>query len=284
MDMLSPQARLAVLIDGDNAQPALADALLAEIAKYGVATVKRVYGDWTLPNLGGWKKTLAQHAIQPIQQFRNTVGKNASDSAMIIDAMDLLYAARLDGFCIISSDSDFTRLASRIRETGLVVYGFGERKTPQAFVSACDKFVYVDVLRGSQPALAKPAPAKAAKGRGKPTKQAADAPAAAAEKVADAASAAAGKLDPRGDTALLQLLSEALDDAADDDGWAALGTLGNLVAKRMPDFDPRNYGFKKLSDLVVKLGAFEIDRRLGDDGKQKAIYLREKRAARPPAG
>ena len=140
------QARLAVLIDADNAQPSLIERLLAEIAKYGLASVKRIYGDWTLPNLRGWKEGLAVHAIQPIQQFRYTVGKNATDSAMIIDAMDLLYTDRFDGFCLISSDSDFTRLASRIREAGLTVYGFGERKTPTAFVSACDKFIYVDVL------------------------------------------------------------------------------------------------------------------------------------------
>jgi len=280
MDTVSSQLKLAVLIDADNAQPSLADALLAEIAKYGVATVKRAYGDWTLPNLGGWKKTLAEHAIQPIQQFRNTVGKNASDSALIIDAMDLLYAARLDGFCIVSSDSDFTRLASRIRETGLLVYGFGERKTPQAFVSACDKFVYVEVLRGGKPAAAKPSanlqppaqkPAKSAKRKSAGDK------AGNADRGPEALESVAEKSDPHRDPALLQLLTEALDDAADDDGWAGLGAVGSLVAKRAPDFDARNYGHKKLSDLIRALGLFEIIER-GADGKPKAMYLRDKRS------
>ena len=283
MDASSEQRRLAVLIDADNAQPALADALLAEIAKYGVATVKRVYGDWTLPNLGGWKKTLAQHAIQPIQQFRNTVGKNASDSALIIDAMDLLYAARLDGFCIVSSDSDFTRLASRIRETGLVVYGFGERKTPQAFVSACDKFVYVDVLRGGRPAVDKPEAKKPKRSEKAAKKANGAAGEVAPEKSAEAASSAPEKIDPRQDAALLQLLGEALDDAAGDDGWAGLGAVGSLISKRAPDFDPRNYGFKKLRDLVTEVGLFEIEPR-GAEGKQKAIYLRSRRGSGKTTG
>ncbi|GAC1631971.1 MAG: NYN domain-containing protein [Nevskia sp.] len=276
MDIVSSQLKLAVLIDADNAQPALADALLAEIAKYGIATVKRAYGDWTLPNLGGWKKTLAEHAIQPIQQFRNTVGKNASDSALIIDAMDLLYADRLGGFCIVSSDSDFTRLASRIRETGLLVYGFGERKTPQAFVSACDKFVYVDVLRGGRPA-AKTAPVPA-KPKPKPKGKSAVAAEAVADKPAEIVEPPTEKTGARSDPALRQLLAEALDDAADDDGWAGLGAVGSLVAKRAPDFDPRNYGYKKLSDLITALGLFQIEKR-GADGKPKAIYLRDKRPA-----
>ena len=266
---MDPQTRLAVLIDADNAQPALAGALLAEIAKYGTATVKRAYGDWTLPNLGGWKKTVAEHAIQPIQQFRNTVGKNASDSALIIDAMDLLYTGKLDGFCIISSDSDFTRLASRIRETGLVVYGFGERKTPQPFVSACDKFIYVDVLRSGRPAAPKPAK-KAATDAPKPARKAEP------EKAAEPAEAPVVKTDPRHDAALLQLLREALDDAADDDGWAGLGALGSLVAKRAPNFDSRNYGYKKLSDLLAALELFELESR--GDGRSKSIYLRERPA------
>ena len=291
MDIVSSQLKLAVLIDADNAQPSLAEALLAEIAKYGIATVKRAYGDWTLPNLGGWKKTLAEHAIQPIQQFRNTVGKNASDSALIIDAMDLLYAGRLGGFCIVSSDSDFTRLASRIRETGLLVYGFGERKTPQSFVSACDKFVYVDVLRGSRPAAVAATGAKAAAKpttsgpkRGKASVKAGAMAEPAADRPAENSETASEKTtDARGDQALLQLLAEALDDAADDDGWASLGAVGSLVAKRAPDFDPRNYGYRKLSDLIAALGRFEVQAR-GADGKPKAIYLRDKRAGGKPAG
>ena len=151
MQQESSQKKLAVLIDADNTPPAIIDALLAEIAKYGIASVRRIYGDWTTPNLRGWKAVLLEQAIQPIQQFRYTVGKNATDSALIIDAMDLLYTEKLDGFCIVSSDSDFTRLASRIREAGLIVYGFGEKKTPKAFVGACDKFVYTEILREDEP-------------------------------------------------------------------------------------------------------------------------------------
>ncbi|MBW1817460.1 MAG: NYN domain-containing protein, partial [Deltaproteobacteria bacterium] len=146
-DTKHPQDMLAVLIDADNAQPSITEALLSEVAKYGVASVKRIYGDWTTPSLGGWKKVLLDHSIQPVQQFRYTVGKNATDSAMMIDAMDLLYTKRFDGFCLVSSDSDFTRLAARIREEGVLVYGFGEKKTPKAFVSACDKFIFTEVLR-----------------------------------------------------------------------------------------------------------------------------------------
>ncbi len=275
---MDPQTRLAVLIDADNAQPSLAGALLAEIAKYGTATVKRAYGDWTLPNLGGWKKTLAEHAIQPIQQFRNTVGKNASDSALIIDAMDLLYTGKLDGFCIVSSDSDFTRLASRIRETGLVVYGFGERKTPLPFVSACDRFVYVDVLRVDKSATPKPAaktvatatPVQKTKAPSKKVEVDSKPANAAAERAAHLAQLAPGKSDPYSDTGLHRLLREALEDAADDDGWAGLGALGSLVAKRAPNFDSRNYGFRKLSDLLAKLDLFELETR------GKSIYLRER--------
>ena len=151
MQQENSQKKLAVLIDADNTPPAIIDALLAEIAKYGIASVRRIYGDWTTPNLRGWKDVLLEQAIQPIQQFRYTVGKNATDSALIIDAMDLLYTEKLDGFCIVSSDSDFTRLASRIREAGLIVYGFGEKKTPKAFVGACDKFVYTEILREDEP-------------------------------------------------------------------------------------------------------------------------------------
>lgn len=239
---MSSQSKLAVLIDADNAQPKLTEALLAEIAKYGVASVKRIYGDWTLPNLKGWKDVLAEHAIQPIQQFRYTVGKNATDSAMIIDAMDLLYTERLDGFCLVSSDSDFTRLASRIREGGLTVYGFGERKTPKSLVSACDKFIYVDVLRGNP-------------------------------ETADV-----GKRDDRkalrGDARLVRLFDDALAAAGDEDGWAGLGAIGSQISNQAPDFDPRNYGYAKLSELARAVGLFELDERKTPDGKSKAVYLR----------
>jgi uncharacterized protein (TIGR00288 family) len=265
-------ARIAVLIDADNTQPAIAQALLAEIAKYGVASVKRVYGDWTQPNLRGWKEQLVESAIQPQQQFAYTSGKNSTDSAMIIDAMDLLYTDRFDAFCIVTSDSDFTRLASRLRESGKDVYGFGERKTPQSLVSACDKFTYLDVLRGTAaktaPAEAAAKPAKArTKAAKKPDKQTPPAPAAEPERKP------ASPADPE----LQRLLREAVDDDADNDGWAMLPSVGNLIAKRKPDFDSRNYGYKKLRELVQATGLFEIDERSSADGKQKVIYLRDNR-------
>lgn len=250
----SPAARLAVLIDADNAQPSLIVPLLAEVAKYGVASVKRVYGDWTQPNLGGWKKTLAEHAIQPMQQFGYTTGKNSTDSAMIIDAMDLLYTNRFNGFCIVSSDSDFTRLAARIRESGLTVYGFGERKTPQAFVSACDKFIYTDLLTVT-------------------------------EETAETAAAPATKSSKelRSDTKLLNPIRSGIKAASDDDGWAHLGAVGQHISKQMPDFDPRSWGYRKLSELVVAIGLFEVEKRKLPGGSSTAIYVREKRKAAPGA-
>lgn len=276
--MAEPTRKLAVLIDADNTQPSIASALLAEIAKYGVASVKRIYGDWTTDNLRGWKKVLVDLAIQPIQQFSYTTGKNATDSRMIIDAMDLLYTDRFDGFCLVSSDSDFTGLASRLREAGLTVYGFGERKTPGSLVSACDKFIYLDVLRGAAPKAGKAANAEAAstkpRGGRKPAKPAAPAPAAAPVEIERAPEA---KPDARGDAELHELLVQAVEDAADDDGWVALGAVGNLIAKRKPDFDSRNYGFKKLSELVIATALFETDERKSADGKQKTLYLRDRR-------
>lgn len=219
------EKRLAVLVDGDNARPAIIEDLLAEIDKYGTASVKRIYGDWTLPNLGGWKSTLLMHSIQPIQQFRYTTGKNATDGAMMIDAMDLLYTGRFDGFCIVSSDSDFTRLASRIRESGLTVYGFGEKKTPDAFVKACDKFIDTGLLRDEG------GPAKAA-----PRK-------------------------PKEDKRLNELLRETIVATSDDTGWAGLGAVGQYLSKRDPGFDSRTYGFQKLSDLVKAIESVEAKQR-----------------------
>ena len=244
----SEQPRLAVLIDADNAHPAIVDGLIEEIAKYGVASVKRIYGDWTKPNLKGWKESLLTHAIQPIQQFSYTAGKNATDSALIIDAMDLLYSERFDGFCIVSSDSDFTRLASRVREAGLFVYGFGEKKTPQAFVSACDKFIYTEILRTAE----QENEGEAGKNR-KTTKQL------------------------RSDARLVSLLRSALDAAADETGWAHLSRVGNRIVNQAPEFDSRNYGYKKLSDLVEATQLFDIDvRKVGDEGRSE-IYVRAKR-------
>ncbi len=241
-------ATLAVLIDADNAAPAIIEGLLAEIAKYGVAAVKRIYGDWTKPNLSGWKECLLSHSIQPIQQFRYTVGKNATDSAMIIDAMDLLYTERFDGFCLVSSDSDFTRLASRIREQGLIVYGFGERKTPKPFVTACDRFIYSDVLR-------------------------ADADAGTDEAAAPVRRRNGGEL--RQDSRLVRLLQSASQAVSDEDGWSTLGGMGNHIAKQAPEFDSRNYGYGKLSELVAATGLFEVETRNG--GNNKTIWVRLKK-------
>ena len=248
-------ATLAVLIDADNAAPAIVEGLLAEVAKYGVAAVKRIYGDWTKPNLAGWKERLLSHSIQPIQQFRYTVGKNATDSAMIIDAMDLLYTGRFDGFCIVSSDSDFTRLASRIREQGLTVYGFGERKTPKPFVTACDKFIFADVLRSDADA---------------DTDTEADGAAAPARK------RNSGEL--RQDSRLVRLLQSASQAVSDEEGWATLGGMGNHIAKQAPEFDSRNYGYGKLSELVAATGLFEVETRNGNNNK--TLWVRLKRRSK----
>ncbi|GMQ55200.1 NYN domain-containing protein [Halopseudomonas aestusnigri] len=221
--------RLAVLIDADNANPAIVEGLLAEVAKLGVASVKRIYGDWTTPSLGKWKASLLEHSIQPIQQFAYTSGKNATDSAMIIDAMDLLYSADLGGFCIVSSDSDFTRLAARLRESGKVVYGFGEQKTPKPFVATCDRFIYTEIFT-QHPENA--------------------------ETVIQRRSAQ----ELRQDAKLCTLLRQAIEAASDDDGWANLGPVGSQLAKQMPEFDPRNYGYSKFSGLVEGIGLFTLRR------------------------
>jgi uncharacterized LabA/DUF88 family protein len=241
-------ARLAVLIDADNAQPSITEGLLAEVAKYGTAHVKRAYGDWTGTSLKGWKDQLLAQSIQPIQQFAYTTGKNATDAAMVIDAMDLLYSERFDGFCIVSSDSDFTRLAARLRESGLTVYGFGERKTPKPFVAACDKFIYVENLTPTA------APDEAPKS--KPVISAAQL---------------------KRDAALVNLLRNAVEAASDDDGWAALASVGHIITNQQPDFDPRTYGYAKLSDLVAATTLFELDRRSPGDGKAAILYAKDKR-------
>jgi uncharacterized LabA/DUF88 family protein len=240
-------ARLAVLIDADNAQPGTVQGLLAEIAKYGTAHVKRAYGDWTGSSLKGWKDQLLAQSIQPIQQFAYTSGKNATDAAMVIDAMDLLYSDRFDGFCVVSSDSDFTRLAARIRESGLTVYGFGERKTPKPFVAACDKFLYVENL------VAETRPVVTAAPELKPIARNTSGPLIA-------------------DAGLVRQLTDAIEAASDDDGWATLSNVGHIITKQHPDFDPRNYGYNKLSDLVTATGLFEFDRRSPGDGKPTVIY------------
>jgi len=254
----TPAARLAVLIDADNAQPAMIEELLAEVAKYGTAHVKRAFGDWTGSNLKGWKDQLLAQSIQPIQQFAYTRGKNATDAAMVIDAMDLLYSGRFDGFCIVSSDSDFTRLAARIRESGLTVYGFGERKTPKPFVAACDKFIYIENLSYAETT------AEPAGEAGKPVPR----PSAAQLKA---------------DTALITQLRNAVEAASDDDGWATLASVGHIITNQSPDFDSRTYGYAKLSDLMAATTLFELDRRSPGDGKPGIIYARAKPRHRSPA-
>jgi uncharacterized LabA/DUF88 family protein len=245
--MATQSTKLAVLIDADNAQPAVVEGLLAEIAKYGTATVKRIYGDWTGPQLKGWKEVLLTHAIQPIQQFRYTTGKNATDSALIIDAMDLLYGAKLGGFCIVSSDSDFTRLAARVREAGMVVYGFGEKKTPTPFVSACDKFIYTEILVAKDDEAAATPPRSGAQ-----LKQ---------------------------DTRLVNLLRNAVEAASDDSGWSNLAPVGSTIAKQAPEFDPRNYGYKKLSDLIAASDLFEVEKRKTGEGTSTFLRTKGKGAA-----
>lgn len=241
----SSTSKLAVLIDADNAQPSIIEGLLAEIAKYGTANVKRIYGDWTQPQLRSWKEVLLQHSIQPIQQFGYTRGKNATDSALIIDAMDLLYTQRFDGFCLISSDSDFTKLAARIREAGLVVYGFGERKTPEPMVAACDKFIFTEVLQDDE------GDRETRKKKSSNTlKQ---------------------------DTRLVNLVRKAIETASDESGWAHLAPVGSYIAKQSPEFDPRNYGYKKLGELINAMGLFEMEERSVGEGQSKAIYVKDKR-------
>lgn len=242
--MIDDQARLAVLIDADNSQPSIIAGLMDEIAAHGIASVKRIYGDWTDTKLKGWKNALLEHGLHPMQQFAYTTGKNATDSAMIIDAMDLLYTKNFDGFCIVSSDSDFTRLASRIRESGIKVYGFGEQKTPKAFIGVCDKFIYTENLRRAtnhkEPVTVK------IKGDNK---------------------------------ALLALVRNAVEDTTNEAGWSYLGSIGQNLINKAPEFDPRSYGHKKLLDLIESLGEFEFKYSDPLSGSQ-AVHVRLKRHKR----
>lgn len=240
-------ARLAVLIDADNASAQHLERLLVEIAKYGTATVRRAYGDWTTTQLDNWKKQLLTHSVQPMQQFPHTTRKNSTDSALIIDAMDLLHRGTLDGFCLVSSDSDFTRLAARIREQGLAAYGFGERKTPQSFVAACTKFIYVENLGGAE-AAPKPAATRSA-------------PATPVVKKVPMPN---------------QLLAQAVDTAAGDDGWAHLGAVGSNLSRLMTDFDPRTWGYTKLKDLMAAHASYDIESRPTGEGKAPNAYVRSK--------
>lgn len=236
---------LAVLIDGDNIPSAFVKEMMEEIAKYGNPTIKRIYGDWTKPGLAKWKSLLLEHAITPIQQYGYTTGKNATDSAMIIDAMDILYSEKVHGFCIVSSDSDFTRLATRLREAGMTVIGIGEKKTPNPFIVACDKFIYVEILKS--------------KSEEKQTEEEKETEKESFEKITKKE---------------INLIAATITDLSDDDGWAFLGDVGSLLQKKQPNFDPRNYGFQKLTPLIKSIKRFEIEQRDNPKSSNKLIFVK----------
>ena len=246
--------KLAVIIDADNVPSANVKDMMEEIAKYGIPTFKRIYGDWTKPNLAGWKNVLLENAITPVQQYGYTTGKNSTDSAMIIDAMDILHNGKVDGFCIVSSDSDFTKLATRLRESGMKVFGFGEKKTPNPFIVACDKFIYLEILKKPIATdLSDNQAQKSTKNFEKETVQ-------------------------QIDTQIVTLISSTVNDIADEDGWAFLGDVGNLLIKKRPDFDPRNYGFEKLTPLIKSLkDNFDIDERVTERASIKLVYIKTKK-------
>ncbi len=241
--------KLAVLIDGDNIPSAYVKEMMEEIAKYGNPTIKRIYGDWTKPNLNKWKNMLLENAITPIQQYGYTTGKNATDSAMIIDAMDILYSEKVDGFCLVSSDSDFTRLATRLREAGMKVYGIGEKKTPNPFIVACDKFIYIEILKH-----------QALENEQEPTEN------------KTTTKDGYDKITKKE----IRFIAATIADVSDDDGWAFLGDVGSLLQKKQPNFDSRNYGFQKLTPLIKSIPAFEIERRESPKSRMKLIFVKIK--------
>lgn len=250
------ELQLAVLIDADNVPYSSVKGMLEEIAKFGIPTIKRIYGDWTKPTVSGWKPSLLENAITPIQQYSYTTGKNATDSAMIIDAMDILHTDRVDGFCLVSSDSDFTRLATRLRESGMLVIGIGERKTPKPFIVACDKFIYIEIINANQ----------------KEEKENED------TKTVNPEISELDKVDNK----LIRLIRTTIDDLADENGWAFLAEVGSLLMKKKPDFDPRNYGFSKLTPLIRSLEKeFDIDEREVENTHIKHIYVRIKEKRKP---
>ncbi|AUP77222.1 NYN domain-containing protein [Flavivirga eckloniae] len=237
--------KIAILIDGDNIPSKYISEMMEEIAKYGTPTIKRIYGDWTKPHLSKWKTVLLENAVTPVQQYGYTTGKNATDSAMIIDAMDILYSEKVNGFCLVSSDSDFTRLATRLREAGMQVYGMGEKKTPNPFIVACDKFIYLEILK-------------------KDTEK--------GDKEGKSKKANLYNITPK----VIRLLKNSVSDAAGDDGWAFLGDVGSLILKKQPNFDSRNFGFDKLMPLFKSLDHFEMEQRDQSSGRFKLIYVRNK--------
>ncbi len=248
------ELKLAVLIDADNIPSAYVKEMMEEIAKYGNPTIKRIYGDFTKPRLTKWKNILLVNAITPIQQYGYTTGKNATDSAMIIDAMDILYSGKVNGFCIVSSDSDFTRLATRLREAGMKVYGIGEKKTPEPFIVACDKFIYLEILKNNQEDEVE----ETTTIKGRTTKK---------KKTTFA------KITPK----VVKLIATTIEDQADEDGWAFLGDVGNLLQKKQPNFDARNYGFQKLTPLIKSIKNFEVETRDSYKGRFKLIYVKNKK-------
>ena len=263
MSQDTKELKLAVLIDADNVPYSNVKGMMEEIAKYGTPTTKRIYADWTKPNANGWKTVLLEHAITPIQQYSYTVGKNSSDSAMIIDAMDLLYSDKVDGFCIVSSDSDFTRLAIRLRESGMKVIGIGEKKTPNSFIVACDRFIYIEVLDG---AIKKTR--VIASGRSKLPKP-------TATLVPESKKLVEKETTNKIDSQTIELIEGTLDAIGDEDGWAFLGDVGNLIVKKKPEFDPRNYGFSKLTPMLKSLtDILEIDERESDKKGIKHVFVR----------
>ncbi|HLN55363.1 MAG TPA: NYN domain-containing protein [Bacteroidales bacterium] len=255
--------RLAVLIDADNIPYVNVRGMLEEIAKYGTPTFKRIYGDWTRPTISGWKSVLLENAITPVQQYSYTKGKNSTDSALIIDAMDILYSGRVDGFCIVSSDSDFTRLATRLREAGMKVIGIGERKTPHPFITACDKFIYLEILSQSAQSGQSDQSQDPKKRKGKVVVKKRKSP--------------VPEPEPQDLMQVVRrLISSSISDLADENGWAFLGDVGNLILKKQPDFDPRNYGFTKLTPLIKSLD-FEIDERESGQNNIRHIYIRNRK-------
>jgi hypothetical protein len=264
------ELRLAVLIDADNVPYSNVKGMMEEIAKYGTPTTKRIYADWTRPNAAGWKAVLLEHAITPVQQYSYTTGKNSSDSALIIDAMDLLYTEKVDGFCIVSSDSDFTRLAIRLRESGMKVIGIGEKKTPNSLIAACDRFIFLEVLEGAVPKnkIQKPIPAVASGSNSR--KKSKTVPAEVPVEI-PAAKEIVSKIDAQ----TIELIESTIEAIGDDDGWAFLGDVGNLIVKKKPEFDPRNYGFAKLTPLLKSLkDILEIDERDSEKRGIKHVYVR----------
>ncbi len=242
---MNENINIAVLIDGDNIPSASVKEMMEEIAKYGNPTIKRIYGDWTRPGLNKWKNLLLENAITPIQQYGYTTGKNATDSAMIIDAMDILYSNKVNGFCLVSSDSDFTKLATRLREAGMLVIGIGEKKTPNPFIVACDKFIYIEILRKQS------------------------------EDKIDSKETTKSSVDKITNKEI-RLISSSINDLSDEEGWAFLGDVGSLIQKKRPNFDSRNYGFEKLTPLIKSINKFEIEQRENPKGRSKLIYVKIK--------